>query len=462
MGRRRRKNDLSEMKLTPEGWVYLVVLGFITVGAVLRNVNLLIVMAGMMYAPLLLNWRAGIRWLKSFRATRRLPKRIHAGELANVQWSCENVSFGMAAWNVVITDRITRLSDAQQTMRSHVEEVSANSEGWQVRWFGEIFSRFQRRMQLQTQSDIKVRFDRIASGNTEVQTYRTFFSQRGKYAVGAGQLSTTFPFSLIVSRIHIPKTETLFVGPEIGQLHPTWERRVQAVATGSDTLKRQRSLEEEEFYALRPWRSGDSKKNIHWRTSAKYGQPIVKQHDQQNNRDFALLLDLHSSGFEDDAAQTRCELALSFAATAILQIGNAVQGQVAVGICGEETELCQSRTQQGVISEVMKRLSVAQSSHDPQLSEMLLQIAACVSGGTPIYVVSTRPCPAGFDASRIEVDSGDVQADRMAKRVRRALPSVRWIEVNSSEFSTMFTLTPDELQEDRLNQFAKRWADAKN
>ena len=96
MGRRRRKNDLSELKLTPEGWVFLVVLGFITVGAVLRNVNLLIIMAGMMYAALLLNWRASIRWLKSFTASRRLPKRLHAGEIASVQWSCENRFFGTA------------------------------------------------------------------------------------------------------------------------------------------------------------------------------------------------------------------------------------------------------------------------------------------------------------------------------------------------------------------------------
>jgi len=447
------------MKLTPEGWVFLVVLGFITVGAVLRNVNLLIIMAGMMYAPLLLNWRVGIRWLKSFKASRRLPKRIHAGELANVQWSCDNRNFGMTAWNVVIRDRITRLSEEDQTMLPYDANGAKESEGWLARWFGEIFSRFGKRRLNEDQSEIKIRFVRIKSGSTEVQTYRTYFSQRGKYLIGPGHLSTTFPFGLIVSRIHFPTTEALFVGPEVGQLHPTWERRVQSIASGSDTIKRQRALEEEEFYALRPWRSGDSKKNIHWRTSAKFGQPIVKQHDQQNNRDFALMLDLHSPDADSKAAIERCELALSFTATAILQIGNAVQGQVAVGVCGQESEFCHSRTQHGIISEVMKRLAVAKTSNEPQLTEMLLQLSTSVSSGTPIYIVSSRPRPETLDASLVNVDSGDKITDRLAKRVKRVLPLVRWIEVDSEEFRSMFSMTPDEVRVDRLNQFTARWAE---
>ncbi len=456
MGRRRRKNDLSELKLTPEGWVFLVVLGFITVGAVLRNVNLLIIMAGMMYAALLLNWRASIRWLKSFTASRRLPKRLHAGEIASVQWSCENRFFGMASWNVVITDRITRLSDANQTMQPLLDESETSTESWLGRWFGEIFKRFRKRKLKKNQSEIKIRFLRVNAGSSEVQAFRTFFSQRGKYQIGPAELSTSFPFGLIVSRIHFPKSETLFVGPEIGQLHPTWERRVQSIASGSDTVKRQRSLEEDEFYALRPWRSGDSKKNIHWRTSAKYGQPIVKQHDQQNNRDFALMLDLHSIGSTDAESIQRCELALSFTATAILQIGNAVQGQVAVGVCGEESEFCHSRTQHGIISEVMKRLAVSKPTNAPQLFENLLQVANAVSNGTPIYIVSSRPRPGSFDAAQQQSDAVGMEADPLAKRVRRLLPLVRWIEVDSVEFKSMFTLSNDSSDLDRLKQHSER------
>ncbi len=41
-----------------ETWYYLVVMGFILAGAMLREINLLIVLFGMMVGPLLYNWRA--------------------------------------------------------------------------------------------------------------------------------------------------------------------------------------------------------------------------------------------------------------------------------------------------------------------------------------------------------------------------------------------------------------------
>jgi uncharacterized protein (DUF58 family) len=243
------------MKLTPEGWVFLVVLAFITVGAVLRNVNLLVVLAGMMYAPLLLNWRMGIRWLKSFKASRRIPKRLHANDLASVQWTCENQRAGMAAWNLVINDCITRLADEQQSIQPVGSDQSPGSDRWWTRWFGEIFQRLNRPNSGQNRSEVKLGFVRVDAGRSAVQSYRVFFAQRGKYTIGPAALSTTFPFGLIVSRIHFPQTKPIFVGPQIGELHPTWERRVQSIASGSDTIKRRRALEEDQFYALRPWRS---------------------------------------------------------------------------------------------------------------------------------------------------------------------------------------------------------------
>jgi uncharacterized protein (DUF58 family) len=291
-----------------------------------------------------------------------------------------------------------------------------------------------------------------------MKSYRVFFAHRGKYVIGPAELSTTFPFGLIVSRIRFRQTESIFVGPAIGELHPTWERRVQSIASGSDTIKRRRALEEDEFYALRPWRSGDGKKNIHWRTSAKYGHPIVKQHDQQNNRDFALMLDLHLDPSHEERSQADAEQALSFAATAILQIGNAVQGQIAIGICGKETDHCHSRSHQGVVAEVMKRLAIAQPFENPEVVEMLFQISSSVSRGTPIYVVSTRPRPADLDRNRLQTDTGNLESDRMAKRLKQVLPRLRWLEVGSKEFDSMYTITQDQAQETQLQRFSSRWS----
>ena len=443
------------MKLTPEGWVFLVVLIFITVGAVLRNVNLLVVMAGMMFAPLLLNWRIGNRWFRSLSASRRIPKQLHANELASIQWKCENEMAGMAAWSLAVNDRITRIIHKGRPEESDRDsELSVRSGGWLSRFF----RRFGRRASDPNCSEVKLGFVRVGAGQAEVQSYRVFFSQRGQYDVGPAALSTTFPFGLVVSRIHFREIEKIFVGPEIGQLHPSWERRVQSIASGSDTIKRRRALEEDEFYALRPWRSGDCKRNIHWRTSAKYGQPIVKQHDQQNNRDFALMLDLALVNDDDGKSESDVETALSFAATAILQIGNDVQGQIAIGVCGEENDLYHSRSQRGVVLETMERLAIAQPRKEPDVVEMLMQISNSVSSGTPIYVISSRPRPLNLDPYRLDTNTGNREADRMAKRLKQVLPLIRWLEVGSDEFGSMFSMTNDPSQDKQLQRFSSRWS----
>lgn len=461
--RRRRRNLLAEIKLTPEGWVYLVVLIFITVGAVLRNVNLLIFMAGMMYATLLINWRLGLRRLRSLRATRRVPSRIHASQSCNIQWTCENKMAGVAAWNVIIEDRIERLADSDQTPEDLVQDQKR--ERWIVRWFGEVFSRLRKKPIHPFRAEAKVGFMRVDADQSEVESYRMFMGNRGKYIIGPASISTTFPFGLIVSRVLIPQSESIFVGPQIGQLDAAWERRVQSTATGSEAIKRRRAIEEDEFYALRRWRSGDSKKNIHWRTTAKYGEPIVKQHDQPNNRDFGLVLDLYSKT-PDLPVDADCEKALSFAATAVLKMGSAVQGQVAVGICGIDSEICHSRSRKSVAHEVMKRLAVAQHSGQPRILDAILEVSNLVSAGTPVYVVSSRQRPLLIDLAKHsqgsweqETNGASIQREqkRLERRLKQIEPLIRWIEVESDEFNRMFQME-SAAQTIGLEKLQSKWA----
>ena len=62
--------------LCQEGWYYVAVLGFIVGGAVLRSVNLLVVLAGVLIAPLLLNWRLVMAALWQVDVRRRIPTQI--------------------------------------------------------------------------------------------------------------------------------------------------------------------------------------------------------------------------------------------------------------------------------------------------------------------------------------------------------------------------------------------------
>lgn len=157
----RGRKPVAEIKLTPEGWVFLVVLTFITIGAVLRNVNLLIVMAGIMYATMFLNWRLAVRYSRSLTATRRIPQQLHANELTSIHWTCEHRLPGVAAWNVVISDSLERAAEADQTLANQAPLTGISNEHFLTRLFGEIFARFRKRQQLGKRADTRLGFLQI-------------------------------------------------------------------------------------------------------------------------------------------------------------------------------------------------------------------------------------------------------------------------------------------------------------
>lgn len=454
----RSRKLLRHVKLTPEGWVFLVVLAFVSVGAILRNVNLLVVMAGMMCVSLFINWRLSVHHLKTLAAKRRVPGKLHANRLANFQWTCTNRSNRVPAWNLVVHDQIRKVADEDLDSEdlTPVPKKRFWSNSILVYWFSEVFERVKRR-KVQSVSEVEICFPAVETGQSELQSYRTYFGQRGKYMIGPATLSTTFPFGLIICKVTYPEVESFYVGPRLGQLDPTWEQRVQASAVGSEALKRRRSVEEDEFYALRPWRSGDTKKNIHWRSTAKMGVPIIKQYDQQTNRDFGLLIDLYANSEQD---RQLCELAISFAATTLFDIKHDVHGQVALGICGEETRICSSRSQHGVLLDSLRYLSTAKPTGVSELESTIALVANLVSKGTPIYVVSSREKPEHFDldvlTARINAVAGLVTATelRELRVLKQYLPMIRWIHVESSEFEQMFEMNTeaDDQELRRFNQ----------
>ena len=450
---------VREIRLTPEGWIFMIILGFITVGAVLRNVNLLILMAGLMYGPLIINWRIAVNRVKTLKARRSLPHRVYANQMASVQWVCENQS-RLTAWNVIMRDEIKPVDlDADDSMSGDPSRQRVVGFGW----FQNSGSGRRRR-----NYNAKVDFLQIKPSTTEVSNYRVLFTERGKYQVGPACIGTRFPFGLIVSQIILPQQQEFYVAPALGNLNPIWEQRVRSAVVGSEAIKRKRGLEDDEFYALRPWRSGDSKKNIHWRTSAKYGQPIVKQHDQPDNRDFAMLLDLHLGPDQNDGEE-KCERALRFAATVVLHLGTAVQGRVAIGICGRENFLCRSRNHREIVDQAMQKFAIARTASETRLTDVLLELSNSVSASTPIYVISSRTQAEEFDENiladrswqpegRDESPSTNL-AGRELRRVRAIWPLVRWISVDSAEFRDMYT-DPVEGDEKLVGAIADKWISA--
>ena len=91
-----------------EGWYYLFVLAFVVIGALLRDINLLVVVAGMLTGPLLFSVYCVLTTLRGVGVERRLPPHISAGDLLIVDLAVSNQKQRIASWAVTVVDQIRR------------------------------------------------------------------------------------------------------------------------------------------------------------------------------------------------------------------------------------------------------------------------------------------------------------------------------------------------------------------
>ena len=451
-----RRKYYERVALTVEGIAYLTMVSFVTIGSVLRNVNLLILMTGILLAPLFINWRLAVHRARSLRGRRQLPSRINANQMVNVQWYCENLQGAVPAMNVIVKDTVRRAPAEAQTLGSDSHRAGNRLPGTRQRLLGELRERLFGRTNDGKTAESQVRFPRLMAGQTDIQTYQAFFPQRGKYWFGTADIYCSFPFGLILSRQRIGQESSVMVGPELGVLKPTWEKRLNSIAKGTDSVRRSRAIEDDDFFALRRWRSGDSRKNIHWRSTAKQRFPIVKQFVERNNRDFALVLDLFIDDSRPQTAQD-CETVLSFAATTLLSVKTMVEGQAGIAVCGKTLEVYRSKTVGGVVAETTPALAVATGHHAPPVVNGIVSCLEAVSNGTPIYVISSRDMPANL-LDGLQTETSNDQQDRngtehahetthdrlhhanyVKRRFRLGLPMVRWLNVQSQEFKEIFS-----------------------
>ena len=125
-------------------------------------------------------------------------------------------------------------------------------------------------------------------------------------------VSRNDPLGLWRSLYDVPGAEALIVLPEI---HPVdWpvfggSRHYQPGGISHAS----RVGDSEEFRSLRDYRPGDPMRAIHWRSWARTGRPVVKEHQEEYFTRHALVLDTASAATMDEAFESAVSVAASFA-----------------------------------------------------------------------------------------------------------------------------------------------------
>lgn len=159
---------------------------------------------------------------------------------------------------------------------------------------------------------------RIRPGETALATYRIVCRPRGVYQVGPAGIEVSDPARLAVRAglssgadrlVVYPRTEELSGFPLARGLDPTTQASKPEFANRGG----------EEFYTLREYVEGDDLRFIHWPSSAKRDQLLIRQLETPWQQRALLFLDLRRSVYHGSAA---FEHAVRGAASLVVHLRN--------------------------------------------------------------------------------------------------------------------------------------------
>ncbi|HKH25158.1 MAG TPA: DUF58 domain-containing protein [Acidimicrobiales bacterium] len=156
----------------------------------------------------------------------------------------------------------------------------------------------------------------LDQGAATLATYRLPTDRRGIVRVGPLQVVVTDPFGLVqTSSVGAPQVEVT-VFPATDEIRPV------PLTAGHDPLAgalRPNALGKagDEFYALRPYVVGDDLRRIHWPTTARHDELLVRQQEQPWQGRTTVLLDVRRA--THDSASL--EIAVSAAASVVMANG---------------------------------------------------------------------------------------------------------------------------------------------
>jgi uncharacterized protein (DUF58 family) len=154
---------------------------------------------------------------------------------------------------------------------------------------------------------------RLPGGRRAAVTYTLRSEIRGRYALGPLRLRVSDPFGMCEVTRAFPGTDQLVVVPRTYPLAAVGGAG-QWSGTG-ESLSRSAAASGEDDIATREYRYGDDLRRVHWRSTARRGELMVRRDEQPRQMRATVLLDTRAVGHRGDGPASSFEWAVSAAAS---------------------------------------------------------------------------------------------------------------------------------------------------
>jgi len=160
--------------------------------------------------------------------------------------------------------------------------------------------------------------DRVEAGGRREVSYRVRSDLRGRYPLGPLQLRLSDPFGMCELTRSFSTCDTLTVVPRVEPLPPV---RLAGEAAGyGEGRQRSLALAGEDDVIPRGYRHGDDLRRVHWRSTARYGELMVRREEQPQKARCTILLDTRETAHPGSGPDSAFEWAVTAAASSAVHL----------------------------------------------------------------------------------------------------------------------------------------------
>jgi uncharacterized protein (DUF58 family) len=353
---------------TREGFAWLALAAVLIIQGYLRGVNLVALIACLLFALFLVNlvWVLVVVRLRRQAVRRRIDGPVFAGEPFDVTFEVNNP-----------------LQRSQPGLRL-IDQGSHHRFDWFM--------------------------PMLRPGVQLRRTFTAILPRRGRYYWPALMLRTGYPFGLVQRVLRFDTGDSTIVLPHLGQLHRArLQRWLLEHAQPSASMRRpirRHSAAQTEFYGLREFRTGDSPRWIHWRTTARVGELMVREFVEPPLDNLTVILEPWTPEPTEDLLARALrplegprdprpplallEKAISLAATICWEWSLMPGSTLGLGLADRKSSALVTESGMRRALGPLERLALVEGVTKPRLAELIAELRKQPLPAGPVVVITTH------------------------------------------------------------------------
>jgi len=228
----------------------------------------------------------------------------------------------------------------------------------------------------------RVVLERLGSHQASSVAYTVRADVRGRYPIGPLVIRLTDPFGLCELTRSFPSVDRLTVIPQVVAL-PAVRIGGEYAGTG-DSRARSVAVHGEDDAATREYRRGDDLRRVHWRSTARTGELMVRREEQPWESRATVVLDTRVFAHRGEGPTASFEWAVSATASIAMHLRQA--GYKLRMVTGSGIDIDAAEGGEGLILDTLADVKLAQNG---DISLLVEQVRRRSDGGLVVGIFGT-------------------------------------------------------------------------